>query len=505
MEKDYSEYQPTEYEKYRLSRQGRAYIDLNLFHNTVRFDRNRRDMEISVDPCHEYAILLDDLRESDWIETEGHPLPLYRNEEERLQYCKQVEEQNLENKLTFARFLTRFQINRHHFDQDVRDIYAENPDVQKEPLNNVLSGAEICLSVGEGLLDFLYADFEKPYRNQIEFIALLKQFVAAGRDENEGREIKEAQRQPTTPVKIRKQSQTVAERFYQYEDTMTHARALTYASLYSAICPPLFRDGGMHEKALRYYYAYLRSVQKEYLERIEFCFDEEYRPEMLGGLDASARYCLYRHIKGWPSFFKQQDEVYFARTVTQEDIKRHFSGQIFRPVGISQETVDTFCAEFGIEPDYMKYFFATDHTLFRRTEFCTPADILELEFDKLIEIGARFRKCRRCGRYFLMKGNYDTNYCDTPAAGETKSCQELAAQENYKKRMEADEALPIYNKYYKRYSARVKVRQIKEADFKRWRYEAMQKRDACSRGEITPEELVEWMEAAFPNRKKREE
>ena len=286
---------------------------------------------------------------------------------------------------------------------------------------------------------------------------------------------------------------------------MTHARALTYASLYSAICPPLFRDGGMHEKALRYYYAYLRSVQKEYLERVEFCFDEEYRPEMLGGLDASARYCLYRHIKGWPSFFKQQDEGYFARPVTQDDIKRHFSGQIFRPVGISQETMDAFCAEFGIEPDYMKYFFATDHTLFRRTEFCTPADILELEFDKLIEIGARFRKCRRCGRYFLMKGNYDTNYCDTPAAGETKSCQELAAQENYKKRMEADEALPIYNKYYKRYSARVKVRQIQEADFKRWRYEALQKRDACSRGEITPEKLVEWMEAAFPNRRKKDE
>ena len=60
------------------------------------------------------------------------------------------------------------------------------------------------------------------------------------------------------------------------------------------------------------------------------------------------------------------------------------------------------CAEFGIEHDYMKYFFATDHTLFRRTEFCTPADNLELEFDKLIKIGARFRKFRRCGRYFLI-------------------------------------------------------------------------------------------------------
>lgn len=142
-------------------------------------------------------------------------------------------------------------------------IYEEYPDVQKEPLNNVLSGAEINLPVGEGLLDFLYADFQKPYRDQIEFIALLKQFVAAGRDENEEQEIPKAQRLSEKTVKVRKQSQTIAERFYQYEDTMTHARALTYASLYSAICPPLFRDGGMHEKALRYYYAYLRSVQKE--------------------------------------------------------------------------------------------------------------------------------------------------------------------------------------------------------------------------------------------------
>jgi len=51
----------------------------------------------------------------------------------------------------------------------------------------------------------------------------------------------------------------------------------------------------------------------------------------------------------------------------------------------------------------------------------------------------RFRKCKRCGRYFIMKGNYDTNYCDRVAEGETRNCQELAAQENYKKKM-ADNA-----------------------------------------------------------------
>jgi hypothetical protein len=64
-----------------------------------------------------------------------------------------------------------------------------------------------------------------------------------------------------------------------------------------------------------------------------------------------------------------------------------------------------------------------------------------------------------------------------------------------------NEALAVYSKYYKRYSARLKVRQIKEEDFKKWRYQAIIKRDECTDGKITLQELIDWMEAAFPNRK----
>lgn len=105
-----------------------------------------------------------------------------------------------------------------------------------------------------------------------------------------------------------------------------------------------------------------------------------------------------------------------------------------------------------------------------------------------------------CGRYFIMKGNYDTNYCDRVAEGETRNCQELAALEKYKAKT-ADNKAALYNKYYKRYSARVKVRQIKEADFKKWKHQALTMRDDCTDGVITPEEYTEWMENYFPNRK----
>lgn len=67
-----------------------------------------------------------------------------------------------------------------------------------------------------------------------------------------------------------------------------------------------------------------------------------------------------------------------------------------------------------------------------------------------------------------------------------------------------NKAIPIYNKYYKRYAARVKVRQIKEPDFKKWKYKAMKMRDQCSDGTISVEEFTEWMESSFPNRKPKE-
>ena len=69
--------------------------------------------------------------------------------------------------------------------------------------------------------------------------------------------------------------------------------------------------------------------------------------------------------------------------------------------------------------------------------------------------------------------------------------------------MADNEALAVYSKYHRRYSARLKVRQIKEEDFEKWRYRAIIKRDECTDGKITIQELIDWMEAAFQNRKPR--
>ena len=66
-------------------------------------------------------------------------------------------------------------------------------------------------------------------------------------------------------------------------------------------------------------------------------------------------------------------------------------------------------------------------------------------------------------------------------------------------------AIPLYQKYYKRYAARVRVHQLKEDEFNKWRYQAITKRDECSDGKISLEEYIDWMEAYFPNRKRKSE
>ena len=75
----------------------------------------------------------------------------------------------------------------------------------------------------------------------------------------------------------------------------------------------------------------------------------------------------------------------------------------------------------------------------------------------MFEQDIRFRKCKCCCKYFIMKSNYNTNYCDRIAEGETRNCQDIMAIENYKKKVADKAAIKIYIKYYKRYSTRVKA------------------------------------------------
>ena len=106
----------------------------------------------------------------------------------------------------------------------------------------------------------------------------------------------------------------------------------------------------------------------------------------------------------------------------------------------------------------------------------------------------------------LSKEDYHGQYCDRVAPGESRTCQQLAAQDAYQSKLKesgGQNALNIYQKYYKRYFARGTGESLRKEKFKQWQYEAVQKRDSCLDGELSLGELIDWLEESMPNRKKK--
>lgn len=281
-------------------------------------------------------------------------------------------------------------------------------------------------------------------------------------------------------------------RFISYRAYKELINYLAFGSTASALFPPYINNGTDIFEAMDDYYQYLKTLQQEYKEVLEFCFDSMFHPDVLGDMTPAVRYYLYRKINKMPPFveFNEEQRLLLGDKKTSAD---------YDPLVLAD-----FAREHNIDAYTLMYFHNYDHNPVIRYRCESLHEFLELEFNKLIEYGVNLKRCERCGQFFTVKGNYDARYCNRIHFGEIRTCRDLAAEENYKNKMAENKALPIYRKYYRRYSARVKVHQIKEPDFKKWKYAALSKRDDCSNGKITVEEYIDWNEAYFPNRKRKD-
>jgi hypothetical protein len=52
----------------------------------------------------------------------------------------------------------------------------------------------------------------------------------------------------------------------------------------------------------------------------------------------------------------------------------------------------------------------------------------------MLELDMQIKRCKNCGRYFILKGNYQTEYCDRIPEGETQNCQSIGALAKYAQR-----------------------------------------------------------------------
>lgn len=488
---DVSEYEYSEYEKYLSARSNTKGLILDRSNSEVSFKDSDRTVVIYVDPYFAYEFE----REND-VESESS----LDNEIINIKDDGDVSDIDQEDgeSIQLKKLCKKFNISFY----DVVEYEEEQPEEYDHDFYpNALSGSVITYHLGEGLLDFFYFDIKKHISSLKVLYALMSneaQNIIYDILERDKSEIDK-------PQKVKNEMEKGRYIDQRWEVTNEICKEFFYSSLYTAIFTPVVLD--VTQRTYIHYVNYILTLQKEFQEKLTFCFDPDFYPSILGKLSPVERYAIYCNVyKDFPIKYVRQEEFKLRRgrirdrkIFFEEDaqhILNRFTMEIDTDSDEYKEFTDKYCKHSSLD-----YWLRIPSCVEVKYKCSSIFDMLNLEFTKMLESDIKLRKCKRCGKYFIMKGNYDTNYCDRIDEGQTRSCQELAAQEKYKAKVAENPALPIYSKYYKRYAARVRSRQLKEKDFKQWKYQAMSMRDKCSDGELTPEEYIEWMESCFPNRK----
>ena len=124
-------------------------------------------------------------------------------------------------------------------------------------------------------------------------------------------------------------------------------------------------------------------------------------------------------------------------------------------------------------------------------EYSTIEEYLIIEFRKMIDLDIKVKKCRNCGNYFVLKGDYSTDYCDRILPGEKSTCKKIAAVKARKEKLSSSPILKEFERAYKRRYAQVSNKKLKPEEFRLWVEEATIKRDEASgQYESAPNEKI---------------
>ena len=408
MGKDYSEYIPSKTELYFIQRKGNKYISMDTFRNLVKFYPEDRKIHILVDSYYEQIFRSDDIAEDERMDSEHREIhPDILSPEEVEEREKQRQDSILENKEDYAAFRERFVIDRSEFDERVGEEYKQRGIENPFPLNNILSGADIHLQYGEGLLDFIYADFEPELQRMIGWARSWRMLADQFKEKNP-EEVKALQGQfeELGDTKVYCHAQDDDSEYFRFVYTMRFAKKIMHCALFNTICPPIFRSDRDADQALTRYAGYLKALQDEYREMVEFCFDGEFWPDVLHDLHAVDRFSLYRRLKDLPSSFQRTEDWSFSMSrmggeeppygLPVEKLKELFSTPI--ETGSAHEK---FAREYGVDLDILKGLLKFPRFLNIQYEFRSVRDILELEFSKMLETNIRLAKDKESGRYVL--------------------------------------------------------------------------------------------------------
>ena len=129
--------------------------------------------------------------------------------------------------------------------------------------------------------------------------------------------------------------------------------------------------------------------------------------------------------------------------------------------------------------------------------------LMRFELMKMVSQNIPVKMCANCGRFFILDGRSDIEYCSRPLADQPgKTCQDVGALNKYMDKVHADPIRKEFHKAYKRNHSRVRVGTMTQAEFLEWSDEAREKRDQCIAGDLSKDEFTEWVNSDRRYRKR---
>lgn len=221
----------------------------------------------------------------------------------------------------------------------------------------------------------------------------------------------------------------------------------------------------------------LYNLQTAYKKIVPYCFDIDFDPD-LNILTAYERYYLFI-LRNSYTKSKIEDTICYSVIHTPITTIKDITALIKLPKilskfnNITPNDEPTSVSKSEVINQIKEISPIAVHAL----ECKSPRSIAFNELRFMLEQNISIKKCKNCGKYFILKGDYATEYCDRIPRGEKFTCKKLSAVNNRKEKLTTNPILKEYDRAYKRMYARNKNHKITPDEYKSWLTEANKQRD----------------------------
>lgn len=240
----------------------------------------------------------------------------------------------------------------------------------------------------------------------------------------------------------------------------------------------------------------LDRLSREFEFALNFCCNDEYEPEFKN-LTCLQRYHLYcqlyvDNIYTIDRYFTQSRYLFLESSTnlkTLNEIPRMNIKSYYNDYAPSE--FEPIVQKPNLPDNVIESLLNTQVSLSFRFRYSALEEYLWEELFSLIKLNVRIKKCNNCGKYFILKGDYATDYCDRIPEGEKNTCKRIAAIKTRKDKVKTNPILLEFQKAYKRNYARQSNKKITPAEFENWVNETtIERNNTIEKYEKNPDEQI---------------